>query len=1332
MKKLLATIAAATCLASGAWAKTIDLSTVSSNTTANDGDVATGALGGNRKISIAAGATVTLSDAAINVTGVDSESCKFAGITCLGDATIILDGENSVKGFYKDYPGIYVPLGSTLTIEGSGSLKAGGGGRAAGIGGGYNIDCGSIVINGGTITAEGGSNSAGIGGGYSGTYFPDRDVAFGDITINGGTVTANGGASGAGIGGGYGQYRTGGGIVVAGGAVNATGGSNGAGIGSGEGADDRTMKILIKGGSVTAKGGGGAAGIGSGGQFSRCGDIVISAGTVVANGGADTHYYSGAGIGSGGSATCGDIEITGGTVTASGGMYATAHPGAGIGAGVSGRSGRVVICGGDVTAYGHSNSELTSSAGIGVCCGGDCAGIIITGGDVKATGGTHAAGIGGCWHGDETGDIVIEAGKAPHIVATRGENWGYSPISQSGAGARLVISAGLADKTVGQTRTIEWNGDLGYIDRDIVVGDGKVLFDTAVGKWKLSIADGATVTISNATVSGVNNSAYKYAGITCEGNATIILEGANVVKGWYKDYPGIYVPPGKKLTIKGDGSLTASSSGRGAGIGGGYMMDCGQIYIEGGSVTATGGDYAAGIGSGWNATCGNIMIKPGITHVTATHGTNGVKPIGNGYGGASAGYNAYGLSVKTVGATLYISSGTISGPDEISGAGETVLQDGDILTGEITGKRKMSIAAGATVTISDVTLDGLTEGGYSNTDWAGITCLGDATIILEGGNYVAGYNQYRPGIHVPVGSTLTIKGGGSLTAEGAERAAGIGGAWKLACGNVVIESGHVEAHGGSDAAGIGGGFMGACGDIAIEGGYVWATGGKDAAGIGSGSFSSCENITITGGEVAASGGSSAAGIGGGNGGEIGSIYIGEGIVRVAATRGANAKYHIGRYSGDNPGDVTMAENLDDTLVDNGATRIVAPLVMVTFDAQGGTVSPATRKVVKGSYIGELPVPVKAGYTFQGWFSSTTFDSIYQIISTDVVNADITLYAKWKVKKHMVTFNANGGTGGWAMNMEYGATITPPTVTREGYTFAGWSPAVDTTVPDKDVTYTAQWTKNGGGDTPCYEMLVEDDITAPYAAPKAVKLYGAVYDGCDVAGVVELKLGKVNAKKGIGKVSGTVTTIDGKKHSAKAVAISDIDGVSPKSVSLDVKDLGAMELVIGGEKFAGSLGDWHVQSTAVGGAWTGTNVSVTVNVDDLSMFSGTVLTNLLPSSEKATVNGAKWVFAKAAGVKWAKPKKGAELPEIYDETSGKGLYIDTSGDKTNLSGLKLSYAPKKGTFKGTFKVYVLEGTGKSLKLKKYSVKVSGFVVDGVGHGTATCKKPELSWTVEVGN
>ena len=267
--------------------------------------------------------------------------------------------------------------------------------------------------------------------------------------------------------------------------------------------------------------------------------------------------------------------------------------------------------------------------------------------------------------------------------------------------------------------------------------------------------------------------------------------------------------------------------------------------------------------------------------------------------------------------------------------------------------------------------------------------------------------------------------------------------------------------------------------------------------------------------------------------------------------------------------------------------------------------------------------------------------------------------------------------------------------------------------------------------PCYEVIEVKDIVDPYKAPKAVTLMGAVYDDCDVVGVVELKLGKVS--KGKSKISGSFTGLDGKKISIKAVTVTGIDGSAPVSVSLAVKGHGTMDVTIGGSRFAGSLGGkYHVQSAAVGGAWAGGTAKATVDIEigDLARFPGTLLTDFLPDEETATVKNSKWSFAKAASVKWAKPKKGAALPELYDEASGKGLIIDTSKGKTNLSGLKLTYTPKTGIFKGSFKVYALEGSGKKTKLKTYTVNVNGFVLDGVGYGTATCKKPAVSWTVTV--
>ena len=157
-------------------------------------------------------------------------------------------------------------------------------------------------------------------------------------------------------------------------------------------------------------------------------------------------------------------------------------------------------------------------------------------------------------------------------------------------------------------------------------------------------------------------------------------------------------------------------------------------------------------------------------------------------------------------------------------SGDVTLHDGDVLTGELSGEHKISIAAGATVTLNGARIPGRNVTDNSQSPWAGITCLGDATIVLAEGteNYVKGYNCYYPGIQAgPAGatkaenSTLTISGTGTLTAETGlfnpgwdaleGLAAGIGGGRNQTVGNIRIEGGTIIARGNEKGAGIGSG-----------------------------------------------------------------------------------------------------------------------------------------------------------------------------------------------------------------------------------------------------------------------------------------------------------------------------------------------------------------------------------------------------------------------------------------------------------------------------------------------------------------------------------------------
>ena len=169
---------------------TTNLSSLGADHTAQNGETLTGTLAASRKISIAAGATVILKNVDINY-GKTLTASDYAGINCLGNATLIISGTDYVKGFNVGYPGIFVPSGHTLTITGSGTLDVLSDEYGAAIGSGrYNIDaynsCGNIVIQGGTIYARGGGSAASIGSGASIIFTqndPGTPSSCGNITI---------------------------------------------------------------------------------------------------------------------------------------------------------------------------------------------------------------------------------------------------------------------------------------------------------------------------------------------------------------------------------------------------------------------------------------------------------------------------------------------------------------------------------------------------------------------------------------------------------------------------------------------------------------------------------------------------------------------------------------------------------------------------------------------------------------------------------------------------------------------------------------------------------------------------------------------------------------------------------------------------------------------------------------------------------------------------------------------------------------------------------------------------------------------------------------------
>lgn len=136
--------------------------------------------------------------------------------------------------------------------------------------------------------------------------------------------------------------------------------------------------------------------------------------------------------------------------------------------------------------------------------------------------------------------------------------------------------------------------------------------------------------------------------------------------------------------------------------------------------------------------------------------------------------------------------------------------------------------------------------------------------------------------------------------------------------------------------------------------------------------------------------------------------------------------------------------------DNVMTRY--PGCTVVLDAGEGTVEPASKKVVPGAPYGELPVPVREGYLFTGWY--TRASGGMEITADTVVSAsyDHYLYAHW----------ARGETGSMGGELEWVYNRDDALLTVEGPVSAGM-PALAASYAEDGRLLTADWlTASGDG------------------------------------------------------------------------------------------------------------------------------------------------------------------------------------------------------------------------------------------------------------------------------
>ena len=188
----------------------------------------------------------------------------------------------------------------------------------------------------------------------------------------------------------------------------------------------------------------------------------------------------------------------------------------------------------------------------------------------------------------------------------------------------------------------------------------------------------------NVNIPGGDSDETPWAGITCQGNATITLEGTNNVKGYNCLYPGIQAGPFGTLTIRGSGSLTATYGGseansQGAGIGAGSNQEVGTIVVESGVITAIGGTAAAGIGGGReNSRCGEIDITGGHIVAIAGNSSDGSYAAGIGTGDQGSCGGVYISGTATGTATGGTGSRYDIGAGRLGTVGAVRVQNGTI------------------------------------------------------------------------------------------------------------------------------------------------------------------------------------------------------------------------------------------------------------------------------------------------------------------------------------------------------------------------------------------------------------------------------------------------------------------------------------------------------------------------------------------------------------------------------------------------------------------------------------------------------------------------------
>lgn len=111
-----------------------------------------------------------------------------------------------------------------------------------------------------------------------------------------------------------------------------------------------------------------------------------------------------------------------------------------------------------------------------------------------------------------------------------------------------------------------------------------------------------------------------------------------------------------------------------------------------------------------------------------------------------------------------------------------------------------------------------------------------------------------------------------------------------------------------------------------------------------------------------------------------------------------------------------------------------PKYTLTYNANGGSVSPSSKSVEVGAQYGMLPTPTKTGNRFGGWYTSSSGGSSVSQYTT-MGSSNTTIYAHWTPENYTMTTYHKYGSSTITTTTDqaaYGSTYTPSYTYIPGY------------------------------------------------------------------------------------------------------------------------------------------------------------------------------------------------------------------------------------------------------------------------------------------------------------